>query len=147
MEGQSRRFWFDVMDGDGDGFLNMLDITELDSEWEPENQTISEKSSVWIELCDMCGIGLNQVIKYQYVCNPLVSTFCFRHLILQGDDYEIIDTVISFVFYIYLKFFHSRGYSFPVVLLLSVAQLFLEPTSNLPTYFSHGVNLVFILVM
>ena len=102
MEGQSRRFWFDVMDGDGDGFLNMLDITELDSEWELENQTISEKSSVWIELCDMCGIGLNQVIKYQYVCNPLVSTFCFRHLILQGDDYEIIDTVISFVFYIYL---------------------------------------------
>ena len=53
---------------------------------------------------------------------------------------------------LYLLFFtftynYSRGYSFPVVLLLSVAQLFLEPTSNLPTYFSHGVNLVFILVM
>ncbi|CBK20795.2 uncharacterized protein [Blastocystis hominis] len=33
MEGSSRRFWFEIMDGDGDGVLNKEDIQELVREW------------------------------------------------------------------------------------------------------------------
>ena len=81
MEGHSRRFWFEIMDGDGDGVLNKQDIQELVNEWSDNPQTTIEKETIWIELCDMCNMANQEIIRYQDICNDHVSTFCFQRLI------------------------------------------------------------------
>ena len=90
MEGHSRRFWFDIMDGDGDGELSKDDIQELAREWKNSTQTICEKDIIWVELCDICNIHETKMIQYEDICRDYVSTFCFQRLILSCDNDEIL---------------------------------------------------------
>ena len=82
MEGSSRRFWFEIMDGDGDGVLNKEDIQELVREWNSTAQLTVEKETIWIELCDLCSIHYEDEIHYKDVCKENVSKFCFQRLSL-----------------------------------------------------------------
>ena len=82
MEGSSCRFWFEIMDGDGDGVLNKEDVQELVREWNGTTQQATEKETIWIELCDLCNIPNGVEIHYEDICKENVSIFCFQRLIL-----------------------------------------------------------------
>lgn len=65
MEGSSVRFWFEVMDVDGDGLLTVEDIMTLlheKADWNHSTKYLPAFEVYWLELCDPMSCG------FYYLC-------------------------------------------------------------------------------
>lgn len=92
MQGRSLRFWFDVMDLDGDGRFGIEDMLGLEQEkpgWYEQEKYYRSFESVWIELCDSCNVDIQGSLSVKDIERSNIGSYCFDHFILQSEPTQV----------------------------------------------------------
>ena len=85
MEGSSVRFWFEVMDVDGDGLLTVEDIMTLlheKADWNHSTKYLPAFEVYWLELC---RVDSTTSVKLRDMERSQAGPYCFRTFILMED--------------------------------------------------------------